>query len=195
LTKAPPESLLDGASARPSRSRYRDGLPAGTPLATWAEAWLRVLLAQDGSATLLCETIAQGRVALEVTHQQVTTEVPQAVTANLGGRRFLERQVVLHHAGEVMMDNLTFVALDRIDPDVAALLTERRSPIGYIFERKSTKKRPVAPDVAILDRLWSRCGAPDPDAARSYVLDIDDRPCMLITETYRAGMRSGLPVR
>lgn len=176
------------------RRRYDEDVPSGTPLAVWSDAWLRVLLAQDGSATLLCETIVGAQVSLDVVHQSVTTQVPDTVRQQLGGRRFIERQVVMSYDGAVMMDNLTFVALDRIDPEVATHLAQRQSPIGYIFEAKSTKKRPVAQDDAILDILWSRCGLPDREAARSYILDIDNTACMLITETYRAGMRHGLPV-
>jgi chorismate-pyruvate lyase len=196
LIEASPESADDGMGpSRLTRRRYRDDLPSGTPLAAWAEAWLRVLLTHDGSATLLCETIARQRVSLEVSHQAIATEAPEVVAAHLGGRRFLERQVVLHHENEVMMDNLTYVALDLIDDDVAAHLAERRSPIGHIFEHKPTKKRPIALDCAILDRLWSRAGIPDAEAARSYVLNADRAACMLITECYRAGMRRGLPIR
>lgn len=180
--------------ARLVRRRYGADVPSGTPLAAWSDAWLRVLLAQDGSATLLCETIVGAPVSLDVVHQSVTTQVPDSVRQQLGGRRFIERQVVMSYDGAVMMDNLTFVSLDRIDPEVATHLAQRQSPIGYIFEAKSTKKRPVAQDDAILDRLWSRCGLPDREAARSYILDIDNIACMLITETYRAGMRHGLPV-
>lgn len=176
------------------RRRYGDGVRPGTPLAQWSDAWLRVLLAQDGSATLLCETIVGAPVTLEVMHQTVTTDVPESPRQHLGGARFLERQVVMSFGGEVMMDNLTYVALDRLDPEVAAHLAQRQSPIGYIFASKSTKKRPVPCDGAVVDRLWSRSGLPDPQAVRSYVLDIDNVACMLITETYRAGMRHGLPV-
>ena len=35
---------------------------------------------------------------------------------------------------------------------------------------------------------------PDPEAARTYVLEIENTSCMLITETYRSGMMQGLPL-
>ncbi|MFW8633756.1 chorismate--pyruvate lyase family protein [Cribrihabitans pelagius] len=179
--------------AGPVRQRFGAGIAAGSSAAAWAEAWLRMLLVQDGSATLICETIADGPVKLEVLHQKVTTSVPRQVRAHLPGSAFIERQVCMSHAGQVMMDNLSYVALERLDPEVRRHLEQGLSPIGYIFDVKRTCKRPVACPEAVLNRLWQRAGVPDPASARSYVLEIEATSSMLITEVYRAGMCFGLP--
>ncbi|MFW8593967.1 chorismate--pyruvate lyase family protein [Cribrihabitans neustonicus] len=182
-----------GPNSPPVRQRFGSGIAAGSSAAAWAEAWLRMLLVQDGSATLLCETIADGPVQLEVVHQKVTTSVPRQVRAHLPGSAFIERQVCMSHAGQVMMDNLSYVALERLDPEVRRHLEQGLSPIGYIFDVKRTRKRPVTCPEAVLTRLWQRAGVPDPAAARSYVLEIEATSSMLITEVYRAGMCLGLP--
>ncbi len=176
-----------------SRRLYREGLSPGAPTTLWAEAWLKVLLAQDGSATLLSETIAQGPVRLDVVHQVVTGDVPQDVRRYLSGKEFIERQVCMSCRGEVMMDNLSYIALDAIDPELRDYLEAGISPIGHIFDRRWTRKKPVPSLVSVQQRLWERSGAPDPSAVRSYLLETPHGACMLITETFRAGMRFGLP--
>lgn len=177
-----------------SRRRYADGLIPGTPTTIWAEAWLKVLLAQDGSATLLCETLAQAPVDLKVVHQAVSRAVPDEVVRHLSGNEFVERQVVMSFQGEVMMDNLSYAAVDSIDPELRNHLEAGISPIGHIFDRRWVRKRPIPSPVSIQDRLWQRAGVPDPTAVRSYVLEMPSGPTMLITEVFRAGMRLGLPV-
>jgi chorismate-pyruvate lyase len=176
------------------RKRFDDGLTAGSPFAQWAAVWKKMLLVQDGSATLICETLADGPVQLDVLHQQITADVPAEVRAHLPGKSFIERQVCMSHRGEVMMDNLTYVALEQLDPEVQRHLEQGLSPIGYIFDIKLTRKKPVSCPEGVLDRLWQRCGVPDPEAARTYVLEIENTSCMLITETYRSGMLQGLPL-
>lgn len=177
-----------------TRHRYRDGLLPGMATTAWADAWLEVLIAQDGSATLLSETMAHSSVRLDVVHQAVTDEVPDDVRRYLSGRRFLERQVCMSHNGEVMMDNLSFVALDSIDAELRTLLEEGVAPIGHIFSTRWIRKRPVENIPIVQNRLWDRSGFPDPEAVRSYLLEMPETTCMLITETFRAGMRLGLPL-
>lgn len=176
------------------RRRFDDGVPQGSAFAKWVALWKQMLLVQDGSATLMCETLANGPVQLDVLHQQITEDVPAEVRAHLPGNAFIERQVCLSHMGQVMMDNLTYIALEQLDPDVRRHLEQGQYPIGYIFDVKLTRKRPITCPASVLDNLWARCGLPDPDAARSYVLEIENNSCMLITETYRAGMLLGLPL-
>lgn len=176
------------------RRPYFDGIDRDTVAGQWATAVLKFLLAQDGSATLICETLIGGPVALAVLHQQITEDVPEAVRAHLPGQRFIERQVCMSYSGEVMMDNLTYISLEQLDPDVRWHLEQGTAPIGYIFDVKQTRKRPVPVPEAVLSVLWGRCGVPDPACARSYVLEIEKTSSMLITESFRAGMRYGLPV-
>lgn len=178
---------------RLSRRRYTDGLTVGSTMAAWAEGWLKLLITQDGSATLLCEMIAHGPVQLTVHHQHATEQVPLEVKSNLPGRRFLERFVSLSSNGEVMMDNLSYIALDAIESDVRQILEEGRLPIGHLFEQMWVKKKPLSGMDALHARLWDRCGLPDPKAVRSYIVDTPYAKTMLITETFRYGMRLGMP--
>ncbi|KIC07219.1 hypothetical protein RA19_24780 [Leisingera sp. ANG-M1] len=176
------------------RKRFDDGVPAGSAFAKWAELWKQLLLVQDGSATLICEIISNCPVRLDILHQGVTEDVPAEVRAHLPGKRFIERQVCMSHNGKVMMDNLTYVSLEQLDDEVRRHLEQGYSPIGYIFDIKLTRKRSVTCPESVLAGLWARCGVPDPQSARSYVLEIENNSCMLITETYRAGMMQGLPL-
>lgn len=178
----------------PQRRRFDDAIQPGSATAQWAALWKQMLLVQDGSATLLCETIAKGPVQLEVLHQSRTQDVPDAVRDHLPGDEFIERQVCMSFAGQVMMDNLTYISLQQLDADVREHLERGVSPIGYIFDFKLTRKRPIPCPDTVLDALFARSGLPDAGAARSYVLEIENNSCMLITETYRAGMLHGLPL-
>lgn len=182
-------------TSRPSvtRRRFDEGLEPGTPVALWAEALLKILLAQDGSATLLCETIAKGPVRLDVVHQAVTTYVPQDVRAYLSGETFIERQVCISTCDEVMMDNLSYVAVGTIDSELSDYLEAGISPIGHFFDRRWTRKKPVPSPASVQRQLWRRSGVPDLSAVRSYLLEMPHGTCMLITETFRFGMRFGLP--
>ncbi len=181
----PPDKLV--------RVRFDDAMGDTSPYRTWANMWKQQLLTQDGSATLICETLAQGRIQLDVITQVKTDQVPASVKTHLTGTDFIERQVTISHTGQVMMDNLTYISLEQLDSDVRFHLEQGLYPIGYIFDVKLTRKRAVPCPDDVLDRLFSRCGAPDPDAARTYVLEIENNSCMLITETYRGGMMLGLP--
>lgn len=175
------------------RTCYDAAIPQGSKFRAWADMWKTQLLTQDGSATLICETLARGPIQLDVLYQEKTTHVPASVSKHLTGQNFIERQVILSHAGQVMMDNLTYISLEQLDSDVRFHLEQGQYPIGYIFDVKLTRKRAVPCPADVLDILWTRCGAPDPSAARTYVLEIENNSCMLITETYRAGMLLGLP--
>ncbi len=175
------------------RRRFLDGLPPDDPTTAWARHWLRVLLEQDGSATLLCELVAGGPIRLDVTHQIITDDVPDEVRRQLPGDAFIERQVCLSFDDEVMMDNLTYVACDRIDPALRQYLLDGTAPIGHLFDQRWTRKQTVEPIDDVVARLWGRSGLPDPAAVRAYLLQMPESTCMLITETFRAGMRWRLP--
>jgi hypothetical protein len=66
--------------------RRRFGASAVSPAdATLARSVLRLLLAQDGSTTPLCEAVAGGPVQLHVLSQAVTEDVPGPVRETLRG--------------------------------------------------------------------------------------------------------------
>src|SRR5271165_6300786 len=104
--------------------------PAQTPEAQARHRWLlRLLLAQDGSTTRLCQSIAATPLNLQVRRQTVTVDVPDCVRAILPGERFIYRITSLAAHGEVMMDNLVYVALDGLSAPVRDGLDSGAIPI------------------------------------------------------------------
>ena len=177
------------------RHRFLDPAAPGAPgdsLETGraAREQLRLHLAQDGSATRLCETVVGGPVRLDVLHQTITDAVPEAVRAHLPGTRFIERTVSLVDAerATVMMDNHSWIALATVSADVREDLEAGRTPIGHLLERLWIRRRPVAAQADFTEALWRRAGLPDPSAVRSYVIHTPDGAVMLITECFRRGM-------
>jgi chorismate-pyruvate lyase len=150
---------------------------------------LDLLLAQDGSTTRVCETIARGPVALLVRHQVRTAEVPPLVRAWLPSAGYLERITSLAAHGEVMMDNLAYIALDGLDASLRRELEAGRSPIGHLLPRLWLRREPLAGAEPLHERLWRAVGLPDPAATRAYRIVTPDGPCMAIVETFRRGMR------
>ncbi|WPB56394.1 chorismate--pyruvate lyase family protein [Xylophilus sp. GOD-11R] len=155
--------------------------------------FLRLLMVQDGSTTRLCETVAGRPIDLYVPLQHLTAEVPAVVRQRLPGERFIERRVCLAAHGQVMMDNLSYIALEGLAPAVRAELEAGTTPIGHLLERLWAKRdfddAGMAP---VRERLWNAVGQPDAEATRSYRVITPDGPLMLITETWRRGMLMGL---
>lgn len=150
---------------------------------------LQLLLVQDGSTTRLCETVAAGPVDLHVVAQRVVTAVPPEVGAALPGTRFIERITCLAAHGQVMMDNLVYVALDGLQPDVQRDLKLGVAPIGHLLERLWVRRRFLDAVPALYERLWAAAGGmPDPAASRLYCIATPEGPRMLIAETFRRGM-------
>jgi chorismate-pyruvate lyase len=150
---------------------------------------LRLLLAQDGSTTRLCEAIAGGPVQLQVLRQHVTRDVPAVVRAALGGTEFIERCTCLTAHGQVMMDNLTYIALEGLAADVRRDLEAGAMPIGHLLQRLWVR-RETLPDAAdLLQRLWQQVGMADAPSSRVYRIVTPEGPRMVIAETYRSGMR------
>ena len=179
----------------PPRSLQRQTfhLASDTPAqAATARRVLQLLLAQDGSTTRLCETVAAGPVALWVYEQRTVDTVPAEVRAVLPGSRFIERITCLAAHGQVLMDNLTYIALDGLASDLQRDLEAATLPIGHLLARLWVRRAalttsPSAPP-ALADRLWDVVGLPDAPASRSYSIVTPDGPLMLIAETYRRGM-------
>lgn len=179
------------ATAHPALLRQPFHATADGPaVAAFAQRELQLLLAQDGSATRLCEVVAAGAVALQLLDQQIVGRVPAEVGERLPGSRFIERITCLHAHGEVMMDNLSYIALDGLAADVRRELEEGVTPIGHLLARMWVRRAFFdAPPPALCERLWGVVGLPDAGATRSYCITTPEGPCMLITETFRRGMR------
>lgn len=150
---------------------------------------LQLLLAQDGSTTRLCETVAAGPVALHLLAQRVVASVPPEVSAVLPGTRFIERITSLAAHGQVMMDNLVYIALDGLQADVQRDLKQGVAPIGHLLERLWVRRRFLDAQPALYERLWAAAGGlPDAAASRLYCIATPEGPRMLIAETFRRGM-------
>lgn len=149
---------------------------------------LQLLLAQDGSTTRLCETIAGGPVALQVLEQRVVHVVPGEVHDALPGSSFIERITCLAAHGQVMMDNLSYIALDGLPADLRRDLESGSVPIGHLLARLWVRRAFLDAAPTMYERLWNVVGQPDPDASRAYCIATPEGPRMLIAETYRRGM-------
>ena len=177
----PPTSLL----------RESFHLASDTPAqAATAHRVLPLLLAQDGSTTRLCETVAGGPVALWVYAQHTVDSVPAEVRAVLPGSRFIERITCLAAHGQVLMDNLTYIALDGLAPDLQRDLEAATLPIGHLLARLWVRRAALAVTATpvLARRLWDVVGVPDAPASRSYSIATPEGPLMLIAESYRRGM-------
>ncbi len=169
--------------------RQRFHQPSDSPAhAAHARSVLRLLLAQDGSTTRLCETIAQGPVTLQLISQQVVETVPPQVRDSLPGSRFIERVTFLAAQGQVMMDNLSYIAVEGLAPQVRSGLEDGTTPIGHLLAQMWVRRSFFRPAPGLCEQLWSEVGLPDSDASRSYCITTPDGPRMLIAETYRRGM-------
>jgi chorismate-pyruvate lyase len=149
---------------------------------------LALLLAQDGSTTRLCEAIAGVPLTLQVLSQQVVEDVPLAVRQALPGTRFIERITFLAAHGEVMMDNLAYIALDGLDADLQRELESGAVPIGHLLAKLWVRRAALADGETLHQCLWQHVGLPDPAATRSYTIATPEGPRMVIAETYRRGM-------
>jgi chorismate-pyruvate lyase len=151
---------------------------------------LTLLLANDGSTTRLCEALAGGPVELHVIEQRETSAVPAVVREQLPGERFIERITCLAAQGEVLMDNLGYIALAGLAPDVEADLRTGTMPIGHLLARLWVRRESVACAPELTQRLWDAVGLPDASATRAYRICTPESARMLIAETYRRGMLS-----
>lgn len=188
---SPPPTAVAGV---PRRERLLAGWVGAD--ACWAARTAALLLAQDGSATRLCELVAGGPVELVVHHQRelAEAEVPAAVREQLPHGPLIERLVSLQAHGQVMMDNLSWLAPQALPPDIRAELAEGRAPIGHLLARMWIRRVAVAQPQPLWPPLWAHIGLPDPQATRSYAIHTHDGgAAMLITECFRRGMLMTLP--
>ncbi len=159
--------------------------------AAHARGVLRLLQAQDGSTTRLCEAIAGGPIALQVLEQRVVHTAPGEVRDALPGSSFIERITCLTARGQVMMDNLSYIALESVPPHLRRDLEDGVMPIGHLLARMWVRRSFLAAAPMMYERLWTVVGLPDPDASRAYCIATPEGPRMLIAETYRRGMLMG----
>ncbi len=148
---------------------------------------LRLLLAQDGSATRLCEALTGQKIGVLLQHQRRTTDVPATIRSGLGGEQWLERMTTLHAGGVVLMDNLSYTRLDAVPPWFLAELDAGKAPIGYLLDRLCIQREDLAMDAEIAGRLWPHVGQPDERAAKLYRILTNNGPLMWVFETFRAG--------
>jgi chorismate-pyruvate lyase len=163
-------------------------LPYPHRAAPGAGALLRVMVEQDGSMTRLCEQLAEAPVQLRLRQQQVTPDVPDGVRSLLPGARFIERVTSLVADGQVLTDNLVYVALDGLDVTLQDELQAGRRPIGHLMDGRPHRRDVVQVGPEVLQRLWAVVGTPDPAAMRCYTMRTPEGSAMLVCEALRAAL-------
>ena len=185
-----PRFPTDAPREAPRLERERFHCASDTPAAAaHARFLLQLLLAQDGSTTRLCETIAGGAVELHLLEQRVVESLPPGSNGSLAGSAFIERITCIASKGRAMMDNLSYIALDGLAADLRRDLEAGTIPIGHLLARMWVRRAFVEPPPALCRRLWDAAGLPDPTATRAYRIVTPEGPRMLIVETFRRGMR------
>jgi chorismate-pyruvate lyase len=148
---------------------------------------LKLLLAQDGSTTKLCEVIADSKVNLML-HSQVRVEtVPEVVVRELGGTSWLKRVTSLHSDSRVLMDNLTFTRLDRVPAWFLTDLEQGLAPVGHLLEKLFVRRERIVSSIELERALFEVVGLPDSGSSRAYTINAEAGAVMLVFETYRAG--------
>lgn len=183
-------TIMSSSAPSPARRPFRDE-DADPAEAARQQFLLQVFLSQDGSTTRICRAIAGAPLNLQVLRQGVTSEVPDVVRAFLPGTRFIERVSTLAARGEIMMDNLVYVALDGLPEPVRAALDSGAVPIGQLLESLWVRRVPLRADWAqgLCERLWKEVGMSDPAASRAYTIATPEGQLFVIAETFRRGMR------
>jgi chorismate-pyruvate lyase len=148
---------------------------------------LKLLLAQDGSTTKLCEAIASSRVELMVHLQARVETVPEVVMHKLGGTFWLKRVTSLHSASRVLMDNLTFTRLDRVPTWFLANLELGLAPVGHLLEKLLIRRERIESTPDLERELFEVVDFPDSGSSRAYTVNTEEGAVMLVFETYRAG--------
>jgi chorismate-pyruvate lyase len=152
-----------------------------------AENLLKLLLAQDGSTTKLCEAISESRVGLRVHMQARVDTVPEVVLRELGGTSWLKRVTSLHSESRVLMDNLTYTRLDRVPTWFLTELEQGLAPVGHLLEKLFVRRTRLNPTIDLEQVLFDMVGFPDSGSSRAYTINTENEALMLVFETYRAG--------
>lgn len=187
-TRTSPLPMVPTVSASPSEPPVPPALRRELfPREPRHAALLRLLLAQDGSATRLCEALSGRKITVVLQHQVRTQDVPEVVKRELGGDEWLERATTLHAWGTVLLDNISYTRLDRLPDWFLAKLDQGDTPIGYMLDQLFLQRDDLPLDTAIAERLWPLVGLPDEGAAKLYRVAMPQGPLMLVMETFRAG--------
>lgn len=156
--------------------------------AALARTVLQLLLHQDGSTTRLLEVLAGGAIAVHVLEQGLVRELPSQLEGSLPGNTFLRRLTALEAGGRVLLDSVSYIAVERLPRAVVHGLEEGTRPIGHILARLWTRRSFRDQDTQLFEQLWARTGQPDPRASRSCVILTPEGPCMVLAETFRRGV-------
>lgn len=161
------------------------------PVGACPDRLLRLLLAQDGSTTRICEAILGG-IGLAVHRQELIEHPPEGVAEVLGSGALLERITSLHRNGRVAMDNLVLTRPDSLAVGLRAALLDGRVPVGRLLS-DSLLRRSGIDSPGLLARLLARlaaagCGPVDLRSSRLYVVEGEDGLALLIAETYRGAL-------
>ena len=149
---------------------------------------LKLLLAQDGSTTKLCEAISESRIEL-IFHAQARVEtVPEVVMQELGGTSWLKRVTSLYSESGVLMDNLSFTRLDRVPTWFLTDLENGLAPIGHLLEKLFVRRERIDSTPELEQVLFETVGFPDSNSSRAYTVNTEEGALMLVFETYRAGV-------
>ena len=149
---------------------------------------LKLLLAQDGSTTKLCEAITESRVELIIHHQTRLETVPEVVRHELGGTSWLKRITSLHSESRVLMDNLTFTRLDRVPEWFLADLEQGVAPVGYLLSKLFVRRERLNATPELETQLFEIVRFADSSSSRAYTINTETGALMLVFETYRAGL-------
>ncbi len=149
---------------------------------------LKLLLAQDGSTTKLCEAIAESQVDLIVHAQSRVETVPEVVKNKLAGTSWLKRVTSLHADSQVLMDNLSFTRLDRVPNWFLLDLEQGLAPIGYLLDKLFVRRERLEATPELEDLLFDVVGFRDLNSSRAYTICTRHGALMLVFETYRAGL-------
>jgi len=173
------------------RERYFEDTEEARSRAAPERALLRLLLSSDGSTTRNCEAIAGTPPEIVVGRQVITKEVPAAVRRILHGDAFIERFSCLAARGQVMTDNLVYVARDALPRELRGAFDSCTVPVGHLLDTLWIRREPVPAEQAVPlhERLWAEVGLPDSKATRAYTITTPEGPLFIIVETFRRGMR------
>jgi chorismate-pyruvate lyase len=149
---------------------------------------LKLLLAQDGSTTKLCEAIAESRVVLTVHVQSRVETVPEVVMRELGGTSWLKRITSLHSEAQILMDNLTYTRLDRVPDWFLTDLEQGLAPVGHLLEKFFVRRERLDSTIDLEQVLFDIVGFPDSSSSRAYTINTELGALMMVFETYRAGL-------
>lgn len=162
------------------------------PARNWERVILAILLAQDGSTTRLLEAITGERIRVHIIDQQLAQALPAELDGLLPGKRFLRRLTSLEVRGQVLLDSLSYIALEVLPPPVVKKLEEGTQPIGHVLRLIWTRRKMRHPDAALLQDLWRTVGLADAIASRTFCIETPRAPCLLLAETFRRGVLAKL---